>query len=379
VIGVDRGDEPEALVLERERQLARAELRGRLPGREDIKGYDPPAVRQQLCAQQHEKCAYCEKGIEQEAYPIEHFRPKLGGQDVQWDQRQGEEPPLDLKEVVWAKDPAPYWWLAWTWENLFYSCPTCNSQKYKANRFPLRQGSPRLLKMSLPAVAEQALLLNPADVDPFDHIRFVPDREENNWRAIGLTLEGRWTILVLGLNRTGLRTNRKKHVKTLKENYSLKHATDALGAGDAEALQVYWRDAVATLLAPEQDYLALTRCVLDDSFPAEVRERYGLDLPRPSFAARRIQHPLLRCRPDLAGLSRNLEMRLRALGERTESAELDELLVALCRERSCMLEELCALLRLGAQYLQQSYLTRLCGGDRPMLRLDPTTGRYCGT
>jgi AAA domain, putative AbiEii toxin, Type IV TA system len=198
-----------------ERQLAHAELRGRLPGRDDIKGYAPPEVRKQLCELQHQKCAYCEKGIEEEGYPIEHFRPKLGAEDVRWDQHRTEEPPPELDEVVWTKDPARYWWLAWTWENLFYSCPACNSRKYKGNRFPLRRGSPRLDPTNVPFVVEQPLLLDPAEVDPLDHIRFMPDYGEDNWRAIGLTLEGRWTILVLGLNRTGLRTDRKNHVRSV--------------------------------------------------------------------------------------------------------------------------------------------------------------------
>jgi hypothetical protein len=377
MIAVDRGDEPEALALERDRRLARAALRDCPPSQDDIKGYDPPDARKALSMRQQEKCAYCEKGIEQEGYPIEHFRPKLGAEDVRWDQLQSEDAPLELEGVPWIKDPARYWWLAWTWENLFFSCPACNSQKHKGNRFPLRRGSPRLDALGLPSAVERPLLIDPAELDPLDHIRFTPDYEEDNWRAIGLTLQGRWTILVLGLNdRPSLRSHRKARVRSINANHDLHRALAALEAGDADALQAHWTRAEAELLAPTQEFLALTWCVLDHHVPEELRAAYGLDLPRPGSLAMRAPAPLRRHRPELAGLPHLLEMRLRALGDHAKTQEIDDLLVAICAERPSTLQELCAFLRREPQYLRERYLARLSREDCQRLRLDPATGLY---
>lgn len=54
------------------------------------------------------KCAYCE--TKTELMHVEHFRPKRGG----------------------------YYWLAYSWDNLLLSCPTCNTNK--SDEFPLAVG-----------------------------------------------------------------------------------------------------------------------------------------------------------------------------------------------------------------------------------------------
>lgn len=382
MIRVDRGEEPEVLTLERERQIARSMLPGGPERRDDITGYAPDEVRKQLCARQHEKCAYCEKGVELEGYPVEHFRPKLGAEDVLWEQLQSDEPPEKLEDVPWARDPDRYRWLAWTWENLYYSCPTCNLQTYKANRFPLRRGSPRLSERDLPhevdlTQREQPLLLDPAELDPLDHLRFTPDYDEDNWRAVGITPEGRWTVLVFGLNRQSLRTKRKHHVRlVIEKNVDLRQALDALAREDTDALRRHWMRAVEELLAPTTDFLALTWCVLDYRVPEEQRARYGLDLPRPGSRSARVSRPLLRPRPELTGLPEPLQMRVRALGGHPARAEMDELLVAICRARPCTADDLGIMLRRDGPYLRRTYLDALCAGSPPRLRRDPETGRY---
>lgn len=56
----------------------------------------------------HGKCAFCE--TKSESMHVEHFRPKRGG----------------------------YYWLAYSWDNLLLSCPTCNTNK--SDDFPLIGG-----------------------------------------------------------------------------------------------------------------------------------------------------------------------------------------------------------------------------------------------
>lgn len=56
----------------------------------------------------HGKCAFCE--TKSESMHVEHFRPKRGG----------------------------YYWLAYSWDNLLLSCPTCNTNK--SDDFPLTIG-----------------------------------------------------------------------------------------------------------------------------------------------------------------------------------------------------------------------------------------------
>ncbi len=70
---------------------------------------------------QHDKCAFCESKVSAIAYgDVEHFRPKAGYQQSHDDdlQRPG------------------YYWLAYEWSNLFFSCSICNQQG-KRNVFPL--------------------------------------------------------------------------------------------------------------------------------------------------------------------------------------------------------------------------------------------------
>ena len=376
MIAIDRGEEPDALAEERERRLARAELGQRPRHRDDFTGYAPDEVRKQLCTQQEQKCAYCERGVEEEAYPVEHFRPKLGAKSLRWDELPGEDPPREIEKAPWSVDPDRYWWLAWSWENLFFSCPTCNSQKYKGNRFPLRRGSRELPAMSPPSADEQALLLDPAEVDPLDHIRFTPDIE-GNWRPIGLTAEGRWTISILGLARPSLRGHQKRRVEAIQNDHDYTMALEALKRGDGDTARMHWTRAIARLLAPSMEYLTLTWSVLDGAVPEEVRAQYGLELPRPGKLARRAPRPLLPERPELAGFPPDLAMRVRGLAPRAEPEEVDALLADICQHCPTTLEELCAMLRRkDGRYLKASYLDRLCSGDLPRLAFDAGTKRY---
>jgi hypothetical protein len=73
---------------------------------QDIYGH--PTVKEALRQAQHGKCCFCER--KEEIGDVEHFRPKAGYQ-----------------QKVGSKVFKPgYYWLAYDWDNLFYSCPKCN-------------------------------------------------------------------------------------------------------------------------------------------------------------------------------------------------------------------------------------------------------------
>lgn len=103
--------------------------------------YAAEDVKNQLLADQHNKCAYCEKLIEGSYNDVEHYRPK-----------------------------SKYFWLGYEWNNLLYACNICN-RTCKNAEFPLRDESVRCLAKQ-DISAEEPLIVNPAQEDPKDFIVF---------------------------------------------------------------------------------------------------------------------------------------------------------------------------------------------------------------
>jgi uncharacterized protein (TIGR02646 family) len=158
--------------------------------------YADVAVKDALRQAQHRWCAFCESVFDHVGYgDVEHYRPKGG-----YKQRETDE----------LKLPG-YYWLAYDWDNLFYSCQLCN-QRFKKNLFPLRDGRRRARSHRHSLDHEEALLLDPGISDPSSYISF---RAEYAY-PIGGCLEGETTIDVLGLNRDELVEVRRDRLATLK-------------------------------------------------------------------------------------------------------------------------------------------------------------------
>src|SRR5208283_4916879 len=95
----------------------------------DQKIYGHEDVKRALVTMHHGKCCYCESHVRHTSPgTIDHYRPKAASQ-----QRIGTP----------FIRPG-YYWLAYNWENLLFSCPACN-QTYKRNQFPLRDEARRAL------------------------------------------------------------------------------------------------------------------------------------------------------------------------------------------------------------------------------------------
>ncbi|MBF0463451.1 MAG: hypothetical protein HQK88_03715 [Nitrospirae bacterium] len=111
--------------------------------------YGDEEVKKTLIEAQHGKCCFCESDVTHISHGhVEHFRPKGGFKQ-------------DIDSVL--RRPG-YYWLAYDWSNLFFSCEKCNQSK--ANRFPLENPNNRALTHDDKIEDEKPLLINPAADDP---------------------------------------------------------------------------------------------------------------------------------------------------------------------------------------------------------------------
>jgi uncharacterized protein (TIGR02646 family) len=172
------------------------------------------------------KCVYCETYIIGFAGEVDHFRPKMGAIG------------LDRRD----KYPDYYWWLAYTWENLYLSCRECNFNK--GSKFPV-QGERGEERASLSALREQEepLLLDPCSDDPDQHLAFA-----ETGIVAPKTERGRITIEVLSLNRAHLVEARQREIADTRTRvlYML-------------AANKHSREALEEVLSPDRPYAAASR------------------------------------------------------------------------------------------------------------------------
>ena len=211
--------------------------------------YGHKAVRTALREAQHRKCCYCEGRSDAFAAPdVEHHRPKGAV-------RQDRE----------SKKLFPgYYWLAYSWENLYLCCQVCN-RSCKKDLFPLEDPAARARSHRDDVSGEKPLLLDPGGPDdPREHIRF---RQEH---AVCLTETGQTTIEVLGLNREELLDER---LKRLKEIRALQH-TVRVYAGSTEPDRVALREDARR----ELDRAALPSEIFS-AMAADLLNQAGADAP----------------------------------------------------------------------------------------------------
>jgi len=162
--------------------------------------YGHKTVKAALRKVQDDKCCFCESKVTHISYgDVEHFRPKAGVR-----QRQGV--PLERPG---------YYWLAYKWSNLFFSCQLCN-QRYKENLFPLKKPLDRAKSHSDDIDIEKPMFINPTE----DVEKYISFREEVIF-AIGDNPRGKATIKALGLDRDELNNMRKDYFDKLELIYEL--------------------------------------------------------------------------------------------------------------------------------------------------------------
>ncbi len=145
--------------------------------------YKQKDIKSALNAIYKGKCAYCETKNRQLA--VEHFRPKNY-----------------------------YYWLAYSWDNLLYCCPICNSRK--SNKFPIENTKVRYNHDDINQIhqltakydrLEQPKLINPETVDIFNDIIYTKRGEFDIEKISNQNLLA--TIDVLKLNENDLSESRK--------------------------------------------------------------------------------------------------------------------------------------------------------------------------
>ena len=209
----------------------------------DIYGAKP--VKNALIKAQHGKCCFCESTFMHIGYgDVEHFRPKGG---------------FRQKESDLLSGPG-YYWLAYDWSNLFFSCTLCN-QRYKRNLFPLVDAAKRARSHHDNVHDERPLFLSPSEDDPEKHIGF---RAEIAYPVRG-SRRGKATIRALGLDRPELEERRRERLAEAKRtSRTVKVLTairDRNGALDPklEALLEEHRAALARYLEPTAEYSAMLK------------------------------------------------------------------------------------------------------------------------
>lgn len=303
MIRVSRGPEPEALRLERRRRLSRAILDRGAGDPVDFSGYD--VAKEQLVAALNYKCVFCEIQLHKEGSPVEHFRPKACVEN------DGE-----------PRDESRYWWLAWTWENLLFACARCNTS-YKRNRFPLAHGTAPLPERSFELEAERPLLIDPARIDPREHIRYRWSESRGRWVPVPVARSdmGPVTVEVLGLDEADLPTD---HVADRVDPW-VDRLAETIRQGDPERVQSHWNSMCRSLFAAKQPFHAVTWDALEAKVPERLRRQWGLDLPQlgkqEAASASRAFAPS-DDPPLLSTLPEKLQLRVRALGEKAKEEKI---------------------------------------------------------
>lgn len=140
-------------------------------------------TKEALHRYQNGKCCFCERQREAKLEAdVEHFRPKL--------------------QVTENPAHSGYWWLAYEWSNLLFSCKACNST-HKKNHFPMVRDdeSCRAATKDDDLSSERPALIDPSLEDPADFIGYDWESDSSKVFPFGRDLDDRGmrTIRILGL------------------------------------------------------------------------------------------------------------------------------------------------------------------------------------
>lgn len=202
----------------------------------------------------HRKCAYCETPLSEVDWQVEHFRPKG---------RVAERP-----------DHPGYYWLAYTWQNLYPACVPCNQSRQdkptwgdpvtgtsagKADQFPVEDEAQRVMDPAGVLADEGPLLLDPCTDDPENSLRYTPlgeiDFPSGDSRA-------ETSIRVFHLTRRRLRDRRKQHIELVV--ILLKRLQDFKNLGHRAIAVEFERDLEEKIFADSSPFAGAARFVRAD-------------------------------------------------------------------------------------------------------------------
>ena len=194
--------------------------------------YKMPDIKAALWAIYHGKCAFCEQRVEQ--WHVEHFRPK-----------------------------SIYYWLAFSWDNLLYACPHCNTGK--SNNFDVA-GLRALPPANLSGIntlsgtydaGEQPMFIHPEREDAEPLLEFQADGlvKSNDPRA-------KYTLDTCQVHRRYLNDYRKKILDDFRANAESERLEAGSKAGVRAAIDVLVRQFRRDAANPENEFLAFRRYAL---------------------------------------------------------------------------------------------------------------------
>jgi len=260
VIHVRRGRAPVELAHARAREVPKLRALGS-PCSNDIKGY--AIVAERLWKAQHHKCCYCEAMLRRQYNDVDHYRPKASA-----DRTPGS---MELHG---------YWWLAFSWGNLLFTCNSCNRSAKKTS-FPLAASSVPLRAEQRPPGKEQPLLLDPAGkINPVQHIQFKLLQKQWYARPRNGSVLGSWTINICKLNAQDLLELRLEHVEGVVVD-AASEINDAIAANDRPRISRAFRRATA-MLNPASAFVGLTYDAFRHYVSSATLARAGVTWPQPS-------------------------------------------------------------------------------------------------
>ncbi len=159
--------------------------------------YGAKSVKKQLIEEQFGKCCFCESDFTANGHgDVEHFRPK------------GAYKKKGMRSLTYPG----YYWLAYDWENIYFSCQICNAS-FKGNEFPLFDESKRARNHTENHLIteETPILIHPSKDNPEEFIGF---RKEVPY-AINNSEKGLQSIKSYGLDRTTLNNQRLEYLELL--------------------------------------------------------------------------------------------------------------------------------------------------------------------
>lgn len=169
--------------------------------------YGNSAIKNKLRESQYGKCAFCESNVYSISHgDIEHFRPKKF-----W-----------IQNDIIGKEGPGYYWLAYEFNNLLFSCQICN-QREKKNYFPIIRPEYRARNhhQASNIKKEKPFFVNPIEENP----KFLIEFNGAEAKGVDKRHRGKKTINALGLNRKGekgisnLYEMRLTHYKNTKYTY----------------------------------------------------------------------------------------------------------------------------------------------------------------
>ena len=205
--------------------------------------YGHETVRTALRKAQHRKCCYCEGRFDAfAAADVEHYRPKGAV-------RQDRE----------SQTLRPgYYWLAYSWDNLYWCCQVCN-RSGKKDLFPLVDPVARARSHRDDVARESPLLLDPGGTDdPRAHVRFRLEY------AVDQTDAGRRTIDVLDLNRPPLIEERRRCLRRLRELQGLQDVVQRLDTDGLKPEVIELRERARRELARAPSHSAIFSAMAAD-------------------------------------------------------------------------------------------------------------------